>query len=183
MPTGTRFCSKCKTEKPVNLFRSVKSDKITSRKLTCNVCKDRANVAARKLKEAENPELAKIRKAAANAKYKLTFEEKRNYWLLNKYNISVDQYDFMLKEQDYRCRLCGELETIVSQNGHRRKLAVDHDHNCCPGSKSCGKCIRGLLCFRCNVAMSLIDKVPITVIYHYTDSYKSNRELFDDNQR
>jgi hypothetical protein len=29
-------------------------------------------------------------------------------------------------------------------------LAVDHDHNCCPSKKTCGKCIRGLLCMDCN---------------------------------
>ena len=28
---------------------------------------------------------------------------------------------------------------------------VDHDHACCPeGGRSCGKCIRGLLCMECN---------------------------------
>ena len=27
---------------------------------------------------------------------------------------------------------------------------VDHDHSCCPGSKTCGKCLRGLACQKCN---------------------------------
>jgi hypothetical protein len=32
---------------------------------------------------------------------------------------------------------------------------VDHDHTCCPGKKSCGKCIRGFLCRACNSFIGL----------------------------
>lgn len=60
------------------------------------------------------------------------------------YNLPEGLYDAILAEQGGRCAWC-RLAT-----GARRKLAVDHDHSCCHGPTSCGKCVRGLLCADCN---------------------------------
>lgn len=68
-----------------------------------------------------------------------------HYRLNYLYKISLEEYDFMLEQQDGHCALC---LTTPEENGKR--LAVDHDHECCPGTKSCGSCIRGLLCDICN---------------------------------
>jgi hypothetical protein len=65
--------------------------------------------------------------------------------LRHSYHMSREQYDALLEKQNGGCAGCG------GQNPDHRKLAVDHDHKCCSGQKkSCGKCVRGLLCSRCN---------------------------------
>lgn len=40
------------------------------------------------------------------------------------------------------------------------RLAVDHDHSCCPGGETCGNCIRGLLCYGCNVGIGNLRDNP-----------------------
>ena len=63
---------------------------------------------------------------------------------LKNYGLTRDDYVDMEKSQNGVCKICGEAEK------HKNRLSVDHDHSCCSGIKSCGKCIRGLLCSNCN---------------------------------
>jgi hypothetical protein len=51
--------------------------------------------------------------------------------------------DWMYESQD---RACAGCHTPMPDE----KLEVDHDHACCPGKRSCGRCVRGLLCHPCN---------------------------------
>jgi hypothetical protein len=76
---------------------------------------------------------------------------KAQAYRLKAYYGSVDIYARLLKEQDGHCATC---PCTPEENG--KALAVDHDHNCCPGKRSCGKCIRGLLCTRCNKVLGLV---------------------------
>ena len=69
----------------------------------------------------------------------------RRKWLLQTYNLTPEQYNQMFQEQEGRCKICSKHQIDLP-----RSLSVDHDHNCCPGDKSCGNCIRGLICDRCN---------------------------------
>ena len=59
------------------------------------------------------------------------------------------------------------------------KLNVDHDHSCCSGSKSCGKCVRGLLCTNCNMFIGRIETVSNIVkeAEHYLERYRKTSEI------
>ena len=72
----------------------------------------------------------------------------RAAYLLRTYNITLEAYLAMLTAQGGTCAWPG-----CPASGKARFLAVDHDHACCPGRKSCGKCVRGLLCFVHNRAI------------------------------
>jgi hypothetical protein len=72
-------------------------------------------------------------------------ENKRKSRLKQQFNITLEDYEQMMEEQRGVCKICRQ----PCASG--RQLAIDHDHRCCPErGQSCGGCIRGLLCWRCN---------------------------------
>jgi hypothetical protein len=65
---------------------------------------------------------------------------------LKRYGLTEPKYDALIQKQDGRCAGCGDQRK-------RNEWHVDHDHACCPGERTCGKCVRGLLCRDCNLAL------------------------------
>ncbi len=84
-------------------------------------------------------------------------DDKRKAWgrssVLGKFHTTEAWYESKLAGQEAHCALCPRQR---EENGNR--LAIDHDHRCCAGSGSCGKCLRGLLCRRCNLRLGNLDE-------------------------
>lgn len=62
---------------------------------------------------------------------------------IQRYELSQDEYQQMLKTQNNQCAICGK-----KQSG-KRPLAIDHDHK--------NNKVRSLLCYNCNRGMHFID--------------------------
>jgi hypothetical protein len=82
----------------------------------------------------------------ARARWRLTHKLKR-------YGLTRDGFDGLLEAQGHACAMCRR----PFEDG--QPIFIDHDHNCCGSEKSsCGRCVRGLLCLRCNTALGYIEK-------------------------
>ena len=81
------------------------------------------------------------------------------------------------------CWLCGATPSapmpdksgLVTTRG--RTLHIDHDHACCSGLKTCGECVRGLLCRNHNVGLGLFNDDPemLRKAADYIEKHRANR--------
>jgi len=85
------------------------------------------------------------------------------------YDITLDQYDVMLKRQGGACAICKAEESRYARvkDGSTRRLCVDHDHKT-------GK-VRGLLCGDCNVALGAMkdSRENFLAAVAYLDQHKA----------
>ncbi len=75
-------------------------------------------------------------------------QQKARERALRKYKLSVEEYNSILKNQKFVCKICKNPETKQRKDGAPWPLAVDHCHET-------GK-VRGLLCNNCNRGLGLL---------------------------
>lgn len=137
------YCRDCKNSDP-KLFAYRRSDKNLRAMAEYNAAHRAERSASTKRWAAANPRKNKNREIYAA------------------HGITIEVYERMLAEQGGGCAICGATPDSPSNNG-RKRLCVDHDHTCCPATsirRSCGKCVRGLLCSGCNTGLGSLRDDP-----------------------
>lgn len=106
------------------------------------VCKDAGDDPAHQKRPAPKPgprcaschrDVVRARRTSAHGVY-----------VLKTYGITEQDYWSLYEAQGGRCYICQRA------TGRAKRLAVDHDHACCPETPACGQCVRALLCRSCN---------------------------------
>lgn len=107
--------------------------------------------------------------------YNTIVKRSRVAYLKATYNITIEEFDRMAKNG---CQICHDVP--------ERNLHVDHDHACCDKPSSCGKCVRGVLCNRCNMLVDKyesgkmrLDNPRLDKIEKYLSKYEKRRAKID----
>jgi hypothetical protein len=149
-----RACTKCGVVKPLddkNFYPQIGYKYGLTR--WCRDCRTKYSVDLNKEKRDEyRAEQARAARGSSIDKYR-SREFARE---MKKYGTTVEWYRAKLIAQSGLCALCGHLS---HHHGTLQRLQVDHSHRCCDlKTKSCGKCLRGLLCADCNILLSYLER-------------------------
>lgn len=142
-----KTCKECRKKRPIENFSVVGHGRYRSN--TCKKC-------------------VTVKATAYRAKNSAAYQAyARKNQLKQKFRLTVEEYEALLKEQKGRCAICRK-KPYDKRNGKIIHLSVDHDH-------ATGK-VRGLLCKRCNAAIGMLLDDPKLVVraleYLQTKNYE-----------
>lgn len=139
----TKTCSRCLTEQPEEAFHRHPTT-ADRRHTVCRSCVS----AYGKARYAADPErfkaYVKARYSEDPARQRAYAEANRNRTRARAHGITLERYLAMAAAG---CGVCGRALDVSDP---KSPAHVDHDHACCPGKLSCGKCVRAILCRWCN---------------------------------
>ena len=124
-----RKCNRCGFFKTWHHF-AVNSKGLNGHKSICKECSNKSQRELTKRRREEDPEKW--------SRYR------REKGLKSKYGLSLEDFDRLLKEQDYQCKICGKQDNAIGDH-----MYVDHCH-------ATGK-VRGLLCSHCNSGLGMFN--------------------------
>jgi len=102
--------------------------------------------------------------------YGASVGEKRARYLQRQFTLTEEGYEQICAAQGGVCGCCGRTEVAKI-----RILGVDHDHMCCPEpGRSCGRCVRGLLCGGCNGLIGMYELCQLgTLVPELLDQFNA----------
>jgi hypothetical protein len=160
---GEKKCTKCNNFKDVSNFHKWSKGQ-DGLKLFCKPCVREYDL---KLNEPKRIFPKKERDGLLHCRHCEQYLDRSNFWggdlsycrpckkivginsNLRKKGLDMESYSILEKSQNGVCAICKNSEK------YNKRLSVDHDHSCCPGTKTCGKCTRGLLCSICNKTLGM----------------------------
>ena len=178
---NTKECYGCKKVKSASEFQkhAGQKDGLQSKCRVCNNAHNRkynsSQERKKEIKEYQNLVDSKERQKEYMKRYSSSPNRKArkadlNRWstLKRKYGLSKSNWMLLLKSQNGRCAIC------ETGNPTRGVWTVDHDHNCCKGSHTCGNCVRAILCNDCNTGIGFLkdDSSILLKAVNYLESYK-----------
>lgn len=154
VPSGYKRCSNPDCESPIQPTSAFSADKrrrsgLRSKCKTCSAADWSRHAEGYVERYASDPAIAKSRNAT-----RYTDSPKSHH------GLTGEQYRELLVRQSGKCAICHRAFDLTS--GKSLTPHVDHDHACCNGPTSCGRCVRALLCARCNTFLGVVqDRVEI----------------------
>lgn len=157
-------------EQELQKIRNQKPEAVAKRSEWAKANRDKANAATRRYYQKNKEKIAEYRGRPENRER--ARQASRDWYQRNRdraakmtsirqlaaFGLTPEDYDRMLSLQGGSCAICGGSP---DRSGRCQRFFVDHDHRCCPDrAKSCGQCVRGLLCSACNSALGLFGDDP-----------------------
>jgi hypothetical protein len=145
-----KHCTKCDRTLPVDQFRKDRK-RVDGIYPWCRDCwRDYMGTKARTVKSQTKAEYDRDYRRANKDRIK---DEWFASYLWTTYRMTEREYDALLEVQGHACAICSATTAGAARGRSNGRFSVDHDHACCPGRQSCGKCVRGLLCRLCNTGI------------------------------
>jgi hypothetical protein len=147
---ATKVCVRCDTEHPAESFGD--------RRVCVHCRRADARERARRSRQAD-PEAHR----RSLREYRAREPERHRLYAVKKHlalmGLTPQEFESLLASQEGKCAVCRRAEP-----GGKGRWHVDHDHSCCGKKRACKSCIRGLLCFSCNVALGYLGDDPAVLL-------------------